>query len=64
MVARAAKNNSRGKKMRTIDKDTASAPDNPIEEGIGMTQPHKGGATSHGETSVLDTPPQVLVDSM
>jgi len=53
MVARAAKNNSRGKKMKTIDKDTASAPDNPIEEGIGMTRPHKGSATSHGETSAM-----------
>ena len=50
MVARAAKNNSRGKKMRTIDKDAASAPDNPIEEGIGMTRLHKGGTMSHGET--------------
>jgi len=50
MVARAAKNNSRGKKMRTIDEDAASVPDNPIEEGIGMTWPHKGGAMSHGET--------------
>jgi len=37
MVAHAAKNNSRGKKMRTIDKDTTLAPDNPIEEGIEMT---------------------------
>jgi len=41
MVAHATnKNNSRSKKMETIDKDTASAPDNPIEEGIGMTLPH------------------------
>jgi len=51
MVACAAKNNSRGKKMRTIDKDAASVPDNPIEEGIGTMWPHKGGAMSHGETS-------------
>jgi len=35
MVAHAAKKNSRGKKMKTIDKDTTSAPNNPIEEGIG-----------------------------
>jgi len=55
MVACAAKNNSRGKKMRTIDKDAASVPNNPIEEGIGMMQPHKGGTMSHGET--LATPP-------
>ena len=53
MVARATKNNSRGKKMRTIDKDTTSAPDNPIAEGIGTMQPHKGSPTSHGETSVM-----------
>jgi len=53
MVAHAAKNNSRGKKMRTIDEDATSVPDNPIEEGIGMTQPHKGSATSHGETLAM-----------
>jgi len=53
MVACAAKNNSRGKKMRTIDEDTTLVPDNPIEEGIGMTQPHKGGTTSHRETSAM-----------
>jgi len=52
MVAHAAnKNNSRSKKMKTIDKDAASVPDNPIEEGIGMTLPHKGSATSYGEIS-------------
>ena len=50
MVACAAKNNSRGKKMRTIDENATSAPNNPIEKGIGMTWPHKGGAMSHGET--------------
>jgi len=53
MVARAAKNNSKGKKMKTIDEDAASAPDNPIEEGIGTTQLHKGGTTSHGETLAM-----------
>ena len=53
MVAHAAKNNSKGKKMKTIDEDTASAPNNPIEEGIGMMRPHKGGAMSHGETSAM-----------
>jgi len=53
MVACAAnKNNSRGKKIKTIDKDATSVPNNPIEEGIGTMWPHKGGATSHGETSV------------
>jgi len=36
--------------MRTIDEDATLAPDNPIEEGIGTTWPHKGGAMSHGET--------------
>jgi len=54
MVARAAnKNNFRGKKMKTIDEDAASVPDNPIEEGMGMTQLHKGSTTSHGETLVM-----------
>ena len=52
MVAHAAKDNSRGKKMKTIDKDTASVPDNPIEEGIGMMRLYKGSTRSHGETSV------------
>jgi len=37
--------------MRTIDEDATSVPNNPIEEGIGMTWPHKASATSHGETS-------------
>jgi len=51
MVACATnKNNSRGKKMKTIDKDATSVPDNHIEEGIGMTWPHKGSTMSHGET--------------
>jgi len=36
------RNNSKSKKMKTIDKDAASAPDNPIEEGIGTMLPHKG----------------------
>jgi len=53
MVAHATKNNSRGKKMKTIDEDAASAPNNPIEEGIGMTWPHKGSAMSHGETLAM-----------
>jgi len=53
MVACAAKNNSRGKKIRTIDEDAALVPDNPIEEGIGMMWLHKGGATSHGETLAM-----------
>jgi len=50
MVAHATKNNLRGKKMRTIDEDTTSAPNNPIEEEIGMTWLHKGSTMSHGET--------------
>jgi len=54
MVAHAAhKNNSQSKKMKTIDEDAALAPDNPIDEGIGMTLPHKGGTTSYGETSAM-----------
>jgi len=53
MVAHATKNNSRGKKMRTIDEDTTSVPDNPIEEGIGMMQLHKGSTVSHGETLAM-----------
>jgi len=53
MVACATKNNSRGKKMKTIDEYTALAPDNPIEEGIGMMQLHKGSTTSHGETLAM-----------
>jgi len=53
MVAHAAnKNNSKGKKMKTIDEDATLVPDNPIEEGIGMMRPHKGGTMSHGETLV------------
>jgi len=60
MVACAAnKNNSRSKKMKTIDKDAASVPDNPIEEGIGMMLPHKGGATSYGETSATISEEQI-----
>jgi len=39
--------------MKTIDEDTALAPDNPIEGGIGMVWLHKGSATSHGETSAM-----------
>jgi len=35
--------------MRTIDEDAALAPDNPIEEGIGMTWPHKGSTMSMGK---------------
>jgi len=29
--------------MKTIDEDTTSVPQQPIEEGIGMTQLQKGG---------------------
>jgi len=47
--------------MKNIDEDTALAPDNPIEEGIGTTWLHKGGATSHGETSA--TVSEVLISS-
>jgi len=60
MVACATnKNNYRSKKMKTIDEDAASAPNNPIEEGIGMMQPHKGGATLYGETLVMVSEEQI-----
>jgi len=53
MVACAAnRNNSKSKKMKTIDEDATLAPNNPIEEGIGMMLPHKGGTMSYGETLV------------
>ena len=45
--------------MKTIDEDTASAPDNPKGEGIGTTQPHKGCTTSYGETSVTVSEEQI-----
>jgi len=60
MVACATnRNNSKSKKMKTIDKDAALAPDNPIEEGIGTTLLHKGGTTSYGETSVTVSEEQI-----
>jgi len=53
MVACAAnRNNSGSKKMKTLNEDATSAPDNPREEGIEMVQPHKGSTMSYGETSV------------
>jgi len=45
--------------MRTIDEDVTLAPDNPIEEGIGMTRLHKGSATSHGEALVMVSEEQI-----
>jgi len=45
--------------MKTIDRDAALVPNNPIEEGIGMTWPHKGSATSYGETSVMVSEEQI-----
>jgi len=45
--------------MKTIDEDAASVPDNPIEEGVGMTWPHKGGATSYGETLTMVSEVQI-----
>jgi len=54
MVACATnKNNSKSKKMKTIDEDATSVPDNPIEEGIGTMLPCKGSATSYGETLAM-----------
>jgi len=45
--------------MRTIDQSAALAPNNPIEEGIGMMWPHKGGAMSHGETLAMVSEEQI-----
>jgi len=54
MVACATnRNNARNKRMKTIDKDTASVPNNPKEEGLEMVLPQKDGTTSHGETSAM-----------
>jgi len=52
MVACATnRNNMKNKRMKAIDKNTASAPDNPKEEGLEMVLPQKDGTMSHGETS-------------
>jgi len=60
MVAHAAnKNNSKSKKMKTIDKDATLASDNPIEEGIGMMLPHKGSTMSYGKTLVMVSEEQI-----
>jgi len=54
MVACATnRNNTRNKRMKAIDEDTASAPDNPMEEGLEMVLPQKDSATSYGETSAM-----------
>jgi len=59
MVARAAnRNNSKSKKMKTIDEDTALVPDNPIEEGIG-TLLHKGSTMLYGETLAMVSEEQI-----
>jgi len=51
MVAHAAnRNNVRNKRMKAIDEDVASVPDNPREEGLEMALPQKDSTTSHGET--------------
>jgi len=51
MVACATnKNNAKNTKMKAIVKDVASAPDNPITEGVQSVLPQKEGATSYGET--------------
>jgi len=53
MVAHAAnRNNSKSKKIKTINEDATLAPNNPIEEGIEMVLLHKGSATSYGEILV------------
>jgi len=54
MVACAAnRNNMRNKKMKAIDEDMASVPDNPMVEGLEMVLPQKDGATSYGETLAM-----------
>jgi len=54
MVARATnRNNAKNKKMKAIDKDAASAPDNPITEGIETVLLQKDGTMSYGETSAI-----------
>jgi len=45
--------------MKTVDEDAALAPNNPIEEGIGVMWLHKGSATSHGETSAMVSEEQI-----
>ena len=51
MVAHATnRNNMKNKRMKAIDEDMVSAPDNPKEEGLEMALPQKDSATSHGET--------------
>jgi len=39
--------------MKAIDEDVASAPNNPITEGIETALPQKDSATSYGETSAM-----------
>jgi len=54
MVARATnRNNARNKRMKAIDEDAVSAPDNPMEEGLEMVLPQKDGATSYRETLAM-----------
>jgi len=54
MVAHATnKNNAKNKRMKAIDENMASVPDNPITEGIEMALPQKDGTTSYGETSAM-----------
>jgi len=54
MVACATnRNNAKNKKMKAINKDAVSAPDNPIAEGIEMVLLQKDGTTSYGETLAM-----------
>ena len=45
MVAHATnRNNARNKRMKAIEEDTASVPNNPMVEGLEMALPQKDGA--------------------
>jgi len=43
----------KNKRMKAIDEDAASAPNNPKEEGLEMALPQKDSAMSHGETLAM-----------
>jgi len=54
MAARATnRNNARNKRMKAIDEDVASVPDNPMVEGLETVLPQKDGVTSYGETLAM-----------
>ena len=54
MVAHAAnRKNAKNNRMKAIDEDAVSVPNNPITEGIEMALPQKDGTTSYGETLAM-----------